>query len=451
MADNARMLLVRGMAAAKAKEIDEARFYLEWVLRTDADRQQKAQAWLWLSGITDDPATKRDCLEEALVLDPANVTARRGMAILDGRLDPNEIIDPDRKPTTTREEPPKPVETQRFICQKCGGKMAFMPDGKSLQCEYCGQQQTLFAAINAGAMVQEHDFVVAMATVKGHARPEGMRSFNCQGCGASFMLAPDVLSLNCSYCGSAHVVELPETRELIPPEGLIPLGVPQQEAKRAFQRWLKKKNLKNVEASPVRGLYVPAWTFDLVGEIRWQCFTYRDESASFEVGGFSMSLSGSSDNRKLAREEGSYPIYEDDILVPATHKLSSDLIIKEVDHFVLGDVVPYDQAYLADWPAEVYEITVSDASLVARRKVLEKARKFAQTRLNATLGYVKDLQFNTAGIVVESFKLILLPVWVARYRHQGKTYRVLINGQTGRVRAEAPRNWLQNFLGSIFD
>jgi len=83
--------------------------------------------------------------------------------------------------------------------------------------------------------------------------------------------------------------------------------------------------------------------------------------------------------------------------------------------------------------------------------VLEKARKFAQTRLNATLGYVKDLQFNTAGIVVESFKLILLPVWVARYRHQGKTYRVLINGQTGRVRAEAPRNWLQKFLGSIFD
>ena len=63
MSEDANDLLVRGTAAAKANQKDEARFYLEWLVRLDdADNEQKAEAWLWLSQITDDPAKKRECL-----------------------------------------------------------------------------------------------------------------------------------------------------------------------------------------------------------------------------------------------------------------------------------------------------------------------------------------------------------------------------------------------------
>ena len=61
MSDSARDLLVRGIAAAKAQDTDQARFYLEWVLRTDASREQKIKAWLWLSEVSEDPDEKRDC------------------------------------------------------------------------------------------------------------------------------------------------------------------------------------------------------------------------------------------------------------------------------------------------------------------------------------------------------------------------------------------------------
>ena len=100
MSETARELLVRGVAAAKtgqARDREEARFYLEWVLRSDdAASDQKASAWLWLSQIEDDPQKKRDCLENVLGWDPANGPARRGLAILDGRLKPEDIIDPDK-------------------------------------------------------------------------------------------------------------------------------------------------------------------------------------------------------------------------------------------------------------------------------------------------------------------------------------------------------------------
>ena len=37
-----------------------------------------------------------------------------------------------------------------------------------------------------------------------------------------------------------------------------------------------------------------------------------------------------------------------------------------------------------------------------------------------------------------TFKLMLLPVWIACYLHAGKTYNILVNGRTGEVVGERP-------------
>ena len=36
---------------------------------------------------------------------------------------------------------------------------------------------------------------------------------------------------------------------------------------------------------------------------------------------------------------------------------------------------------------------------------------------------------------------MLLPVWVSAYRFRNKTYRFLVNGQTGEVAGESPLSW----------
>ncbi len=38
----------------------------------------------------------------------------------------------------------------------------------------------------------------------------------------------------------------------------------------------------------------------------------------------------------------------------------------------------------------------------------------------------------------ETFKHVLLPIWMAAYKYNGKTYRFVVNGQTGRVQGERP-------------
>lgn len=455
MSDSARDLLVRGIAAAKAKDKDQARFYLEWVLRTDANRQQKIKAWLWLSEVSDDPAERRECLENVLAYDPTNPLARRGIAILRGQLDPDEIIDPNRQPTPSADTAPQPARTKRFICQQCGGKLTFSPDGQSLSCAYCDRQLTLYQAIEEGAMVKEQDFVVALATARGHTHPVGMRSFDCQACGVSFVLGPDVLSLTCPYCASAYVVQATETRDLIPPEGIIPFAVTREEAYSALGRWLEEKGLRaEAQATPPDGLYLPAWTFDVGGEVQWRGKVLGSRPDPALGGGLGLmmhltdkALDSYYGQASKAVQTGSYPIFYDDVLVPASHTLSADLA-QELNHFRLDGVVPYDAGYLADWPTEVYQISVSDASLAARRQAWERARRMAGIR--AKMGEIRNVTFSSAGIIIESFKLILLPIWLTHYRCQVEDFQVVINGQTGNVRGERPHGGFGKWMASLW-
>jgi hypothetical protein len=45
-----------------------------------------------------------------------------------------------------------------------------------------------------------------------------------------------------------------------------------------------------------------------------------------------------------------------------------------------------------------------------------------------------------------TWKHLLLPLWVVAYRYRGKTWRLVVNGQTGQVDGEAPLSWAKILL-----
>ena len=53
-------------------------------------------------------------------------------------------------------------------------------------------------------------------------------------------------------------------------------------------------------------------------------------------------------------------------------------------------------------------------------------------------------------MVIESYKLALLPVWINRVNWEDKSYEVMVNGQNGQVFGEHPEigllNWLKQLL-----
>ncbi len=87
-------LLQQGIAAARAGNRAEARALLTRAIEAD---ERNEQAWLWLSGVVDDPNDMRTCLHNVLELNPNNAKARQGLAWVDSKYGPPapaEIVPP---------------------------------------------------------------------------------------------------------------------------------------------------------------------------------------------------------------------------------------------------------------------------------------------------------------------------------------------------------------------
>jgi hypothetical protein len=131
----AESLLRSGIIDAKAGQKDSARRYIERAIYTSNNDSHDvmAEAWFWMAQVTDDPVEKRNALENALSHDMYHARARRALAIIDGKLKPDEIVNPDNLPLALTGS--RQADADRFMCPKCGGRMVFAPDGSSLVCE----------------------------------------------------------------------------------------------------------------------------------------------------------------------------------------------------------------------------------------------------------------------------------------------------------------------------
>ena len=410
-------LLRSGILAVKEGNNRMARHQLERAIDLTEDHTLLAEAWFWMSESSLDPTEKRTMLESALAYDLHHAQARRSLAILDGKLTPNEIIDPENL-SQAQPKSPQDSTAERFICPKCGGKMTYAPDGTNLVCEYCDRHQS----IKAGVLLEEQDFIIAMATARGHRQPTLMTTLKCQGCGADFLLAPGVISSDCSFCGSAHVVALESLHELVEPDCIIPMVLQQNQANDQLKKWFRDNHIQPDDApQPARGLYLPLWSFDIGGHIAWSGERIQ--------------------NKKVIHINGEDIVSFNDLAIPASQPLST-LLDGMLGSYDLINAPVYDTRYLAGWPAKVYEIPMAEASLDAR----QKASRLIERRIVSKDGVLDNLKYSTAELFVETFKLSLVPVWVSSYHLQTKKHAVLINGSSGEVQTDMPRRGLSGWL-----
>ena len=76
-------LVRHGRDALRAGDRPRARQLLAQAAEYDRDN---SEAWLWLSATTDDPDEQEQFLEWAVAANPGNAAARRGLALLTGKL-----------------------------------------------------------------------------------------------------------------------------------------------------------------------------------------------------------------------------------------------------------------------------------------------------------------------------------------------------------------------------
>ena len=236
------------------------------------------------------------------------------------------------------------------------------------------------------------------------------------------------------------------SRCLFRPESLLPFKVTDVQVRQQIRRcngskWLAPNALKSGRAlvDRVHGVYIPYWTFDAhvvcpwradAGHYYYTSESYRDnqgrhqtrqvrhvrwEPASGEVLGICSTASSRCQGRRASPES----------------------LLKEIEPFPTGELVPYSTGYLSGFVVEHYRVVLLEAAEYSQAEMKRKLHDMCAQQVPGDTHRNLYLLLMFSG---RTFKHVLVPVWLLTYNYGNKPWQVVVNGYTGRMAGLYPKS-----------
>lgn len=329
-------------------------------------------------------------------------------------------------------------------CPTCGSELSYSAKKRQINCDHCG---FIKPYDEANDLVEEQSLESAVKSMSYFTPKEiHKKVIDCNSCGSRIMIEDDKVSVRCNFCGSEKVNESALEKNLIQPQGIVPFQIDAKEAKKKFQDWIqegwfKPNKLQTLaELGDVHGIYVPFWTYDTKTYTRWsgEAGYYYYETEHYT------DSDGESQTRQVKKtrweyEDGTIDHFFDDVLIVASKGLPHK-VITPIYPFNLDKVVNYSNTLMVGWEAEIYSLDVLEGYHVAEKQMTEQLRGMASDALGGDTQ--RGLSINVQRWD-QTFKHIILPVWICSYIYNDKTYQFAVNGQTGKIHGTKPTSWFK--------
>lgn len=327
-----------------------------------------------------------------------------------------------------------------FRCPGCGGEMDFDPQSGMMKCQSCGTTQ---AVPESTVVVVAHPLEDALA----HVTPLSAEALeaNCDGCGSVVVFEPPEVAGACSFCGAMIVAQPKAADPMIAPDAVLPVKVTKDAAQKEVREWIATRWFapnalkKMAEQEGIAGVYLPFWTYAADTSSRYsgargvhyyetEYFTTTDSNGNqVQQSRQVMRTAWSPAGGQVARRF-------DDVLVPAT-KSVNEARLNALEPWDLPALCAYDPEYLAGFKAQRYQIELP-AGFEKAKQVMEGV--ITQDVRRDIGGDEQRIDHVDTATSNETFKHLLLPVWIGAYRFQGKVFQVVVNARTGEVQGERP-------------
>ncbi|MEI9894455.1 MAG: zinc ribbon domain-containing protein [Chthoniobacter sp.] len=336
----------------------------------------------------------------------------------------------------------------KFACPACGAEAQWNPAKQALVCPFCGTVSPM-AAPPAGAEIAEHDLAAALQNIPDDQRgwQAEKKSVKCQSCQAITVFDPTRVAQRCDFCGSSALIPFEEIKAPIRPESLLEFKIPESEVRDRVRAWygnvwfapsaLKSRALTDT----VHGIYLPYWTFDAQVHAEWSAESgYHYYETEYYTDSDGKQQSREVQHTRWEPSSGSLDHFFDDELVPASKGVPAPLLAKIEPFPTTSDLKPYDPGFLSGWVVEQYQIDLVAAAQNARDIMDGKLRQMCGQQVPGDTYRSLQVMPSYAG---QTFKHILVPVWVLAYTYGAQTYQVVINGYTGTVAGKHPLSWVK--------
>lgn len=335
-------------------------------------------------------------------------------------------------------------------CINCGAELKYRPGTKNIHCEYCGHEETIALGETQFEELELYPYLKEMGAQK---HSEEVSMLHCKNCGATQHVEENYKSLHCVYCSMPLVLEDQYKEEWILPGAVLPFQIDQKKSHRIFQNWVKSlwfapNNLKKAALDPqfTKGLYLPYWTFDAQLQA-----TYSGQRGEYYYETKRVRNSQGKMVTQRVRKTRWYPAsgrvsgFVDDTLVEAS-KQRKGRVPSKIARWNLKLLQPFNSSFLRGFVTEKYSIPLKQGHLAAKGEAEQIARRWCRQDIG---GDTQRLTSMNMQLSKETFKHILLPVYISSYRYNGKEYNFFVNGENGEISGTRPYSFWKIFFAVL--
>ncbi|MCK8523257.1 DNA helicase PriA [Aquimarina sp. D1M17] len=352
------------------------------------------------------------------------------------------------------EEEKKAVSEQKKSCINCGAELKYKPGTTSITCEYCGHEETIIQDQDGFKELELKPYLDEMGA---QSHSEEIMMLHCKNCGANQHIEENYKSLHCVYCTMPLIIEDAYKEDWILPGAVLPFQLDQKKSHQIFSKWVKglwfaPNNLKKAALDPqnTKGLYLPYWTFDaqLFAKYRGQRGDYYYVTVPYTTtqNGKTVQRTRQERRTRWTPVSGTINGFVDDTLIKASHQRKNK-IPRKVSNWNLNALEAFNTNFLAGFVTEKYTIPLKDGHLASTKEAEKIATSWARRDIGGDTQRVTGIDMRLSE---ETFKHILLPVYISSYRYSGKTYNFYVNGQTGIISGNRPYSFWKIFFLVLF-
>ncbi len=346
----------------------------------------------------------------------------------------------------------KKKSKKKRACTNCGAELTYLPGTDTISCQYCGHKEQIKVDKIA---IKEIKLKKYLKKIGEKAHSEEVTMIQCKECGANQSIEENIKSLKCVYCSSPLLVSDSKKEEWILPGAVAPFQIGPKKCHQIFVKWVKslwfapnKLHKMALDAGNLKGLYLPYWTFDAQVEAEYEGM--RGDYYYVDVPYTTIDEDGDTvtEERTERRIEWSYTSgfvegFIDDILIKASHQKKNP-IPNSVSNWNLNSLQPFNNDFLTGFITEKYTVSLKDGHSSAIKEVQNIVRRWAREDIGGDQQQVSSIDVELSE---ETFKHILLPIYMSVYKYNGKQYTFYVNGQTGQIGGKRPYSfWKIAFL-----
>ncbi len=138
-------------------------------------------------------------------------------------------------------------------------------------------------------------------------------------------------------------------------------------------------------------------------------------------------------------KQGNLEHFFDDLLIAGSARLE-EKYRNRIAGYRLEELVNFDTRLLMGWQTEVYNLNLNESYKNGEQVLYERVRQMCSAQLGGNVQRGLNI---SSEISNQTFKHIILPIWLSSYKYQDKIYRFLINGQTGKIYGDKPLSWIR--------